>query len=481
MKSLGFIDKYLPIWIGLSMIIGVLLGVYVPSAKEAFESGKFADVSGPIAAGMIWMIYPVMCKIRYETVFEKGMGKHILISLVINWIIAPLFMVALGWATLPDLADYRSGLILVGTARCIAMVLIWNDLADGSIEYCAIIVAINSVLQILLYGPLSFVYVKYLGGGTMNILIWPVVRSVLVFLGIPLAAGFVTRAVGIKAFGDYRYKRFLNAIGPTSLLALLYVIIVMFASQGKQIVDNIGTVFRVVVPLVIYFGGMFSGVLLLCQILCIPYPIMVTQCFTAASNNFELAIAVASSVYGVDSKEAMTATIGPLVEVPVLVALVYVVRYINKYWYSGKIKSCVNEKCTLDQIVFACVRNAGRSQMASAFFNDIHGYKRFKAVSAGSNPAENIHDEIKPILTKLNIDIDELKPRKLTTDMVNESKVLVTMGCGESCPYNPNTRVIAWDIEDPCGQSDEKVLEIAMEIRDKCLELEQSLMYDMKC
>ncbi|KAG0002411.1 hypothetical protein BGZ79_003046 [Entomortierella chlamydospora] len=321
------------------MVGGVLIGYYVPNVESVLDASKFADVSLPIAIGLLVMMYPVFCRIKYEELgpLLKGrfMKNQILFSLVINWIVAPLLMVALAWMTLPDLPDYRSGVILVGVARCIAMVLIWNQLAGGNQEFCAVTVAINSLLQILLYGPLAFFYVVIVGKGTaFHIDMWVIFRSVLVYMGIPLLAGFLTRCM------LYRYewysKRFIPVVGKLSLLGLLYVIVVMFALQGHEIVNDIGNVLRTAVPLIIYFVVVFIGVLFWCIATKVPYDIAAPQCFTAASNNFELAIAVAVGTFGVKSKEALAATIGPLIEVPMLLLLVYVIKYARGRWFSSQ-------------------------------------------------------------------------------------------------------------------------------------------------
>lgn len=327
------------------MLAGVLLGYYVPGMREKLGSAKFANVNIPLAVGLIWMMYPILCKVRYEMLHKilntADIWKQIGFSMFINWIIAPLVMVGLGWATLPDLVEYRSGLVLVGTARCIAMVLVWNRLAGGDEEFCAIIVALNSILQVALYGPLSYVFVVVFSKGIhMGIDMWPVMQSVLVFLGIPLGAAVVTRFLVRRIHPDFYDKKFIPFLAPTSLLALLFVILILFASQGHDIVRNIKTVLRVIVPLIVYFTLMFFSVLAFCYYMCIPYKQTVVQSFTAASNNFELAIAVAASVYGEASKEAMAATIGPLVEVPVLLAFVYGLKFIKSKWYDRKTELC---------------------------------------------------------------------------------------------------------------------------------------------
>ncbi|KAF9111251.1 hypothetical protein BGX27_005198 [Mortierella sp. AM989] len=336
MWGLSLIDTLLPLWIIVCMVAGVLIGYYVPNVETVLDAAKFADVSLPIAIGLLIMMYPVFCRIKYEelgTIFKgRFMKNQIIFSLVINWIVAPLLMVALAWMTLPDLPDYRSGVILVGVARCIAMVLIWNQLAGGNQEFCAVTVAINSILQIVLFGPLAYFYVVIVGKGTnFQIDMWIIFRSVLIYMGIPLLAGFLTRWV-LRRY-DWYHKTFVPAVGKLSLLALLYVIVVMFALQGHEIVNDIGNVLRTAVPLILYFVIVFIGVLVWCIITKVPYDIAAPQCFTAASNNFELAIAVAVGTFGVKSKEALAATIGPLIEVPMLLLLVYVIKYVRGRWY----------------------------------------------------------------------------------------------------------------------------------------------------
>ncbi|KAF9178708.1 hypothetical protein BGZ51_005260 [Haplosporangium sp. Z 767] len=340
MWGLSLIDTLLPLWIIICMVGGVLIGYYVPNVETVLDAAKFADVSLPIAIGLLVMMYPVFCRIKYEELgaLFKGrfMRNQILFSLVVNWIVAPLFMVALAWMTLPDLPDYRSGVILVGVARCIAMVLIWNQLAGGNQEFCAVTVAVNSLLQIVLYGPLAYFYVVIVGKGTtFHIDMWIIVRSVLIYMGIPLLAGFLTRWI-LRRY-EWYHKTFVPLVGKLSLLALLYVIIVMFALQGHEIVNDIGNVLRTAVPLIIYFIAIFIGVLLWCLATKVPYEIAAPQCFTAASNNFELAIAVAVGTYGVKSKEALAATIGPLIEVPMLLLLVYVIKFVRGRWYSSQL------------------------------------------------------------------------------------------------------------------------------------------------
>lgn len=334
-KRLSFVDRYLFVWILGVMGIALLVGYYKREVKDKLQVAEIASVSLPIAIGLWVMMFPVLCKVKYEILggmLQKGqLTRTLIVSLIFNWLLGPALMTALAWATLPDLPHYRTGVILIGVARCIAMVLIWNDLARGDAELCAVLVAVNSTLQIVLYLPLALFYVKVLGGGSVNVGVWDVAKSVLLFLGVPLVAGIVTRytvfAIAGKAWFE---KRFVPVISPLALIGLLFTIFVMFASQAHSIVTNIGDVCRVAVPLVLYFVIVFFSCLFICRGIHMPYEEVVTQAFTASSNNFELAIAVAVGSFGIDSAEALAATIGPLIEVPALLALVYVTLYAKK-------------------------------------------------------------------------------------------------------------------------------------------------------
>ncbi|KAJ7284237.1 hypothetical protein O6H91_Y344300 [Diphasiastrum complanatum] len=337
-KGLSFLDRYLFVWIIVDMILAILLGYYFKGIKRAFEVANISSVSLPIAVGLWIMMYPVLCKVRYEVLgkmFRNGrLIRNLMLSLVLNWLVGPALMTGLAWATLPDLPHYRTGVILVGIARCIAMVLVWNDLAKGDKELCAVLVAVNSVLQILLYTPFALFYLKVLSRGHgIHVGTWAVAKSVLLFLGVPLAAGIITRYVLRGAFGKKWFEaKFVPFIGPWALLGLLYTIFVMFSIQAHEIVKDISNVVRVTVPLLLYFAIVFFSSVGVCRWLKIPYRDSVAQSFTASSNNFELAIAVAIGSFGIDSKEALAATIGPLIEVPVLIGLVYVMLYFRRSW-----------------------------------------------------------------------------------------------------------------------------------------------------
>ncbi|CAI0651843.1 hypothetical protein COL26b_004293 [Colletotrichum chrysophilum] len=333
-KSLGVLDRFLAVWIFLAMLIGILLGNFVPNAGPALQQGKFVGVSVPIAVGLLVMMYPILCKVQYEKLHEIFRTREIWIqlgfSVVINWIIAPFFMLALSWAFLPDKEGLRNGLILVGIARCIAMVLIWTSLARGDGNYCAILVAVNSFLQIVLFAPVALLFIRVIGrdNSISSISYSTVASAVGVFLGIPLGAAIVTRLVLLHTVGLKTYTtKIIPFLAPWSLIGLLYTIIVLFASQGSQVVHQIVSVVRVAAPLVVYFSVIFSATLLVARKLGFRYGLACTQAFTAASNNFELAIAIAVAAYGPDSDEALATTVGPLIEVPVLLALVYFVKW----------------------------------------------------------------------------------------------------------------------------------------------------------
>ena len=332
MKELSFLDRWLPAWILLAMAVGLLLGRFVPGLDTALEAVKIGEVSLPIAIGLLVMMYPVLAKVRYdETHRVAGDRRLMFTSLVLNWIVGPALMFALAWLALPDLPEYRTGLIIVGLARCIAMVLIWNDLACGDREAAAVLVAINSVFQVFAFGTLGWFYLQvlptWLGLPTTSaeFSVWSIVVSVLVFLGIPLVAGFLTRVLGERVKGREWYEeRFLPRIGPLALYGLLFTIVLLFALQGEAITTRPWDVARIALPLLVYFVLMFGIGLLSSRALGLNYSRSTTVAFTAAGNNFELAIAVAIGTFGVTSGQALAGVVGPLIEVPVLVGLVYV-------------------------------------------------------------------------------------------------------------------------------------------------------------
>ncbi|WP_255869836.1 ACR3 family arsenite efflux transporter [Arthrobacter jinronghuae] len=338
---LSTLDRFLPVWILAAMAAGLLLGRLVPGIGPALDSVKVSNVSLPIAVGLLVMMYPVLAKVRYDETSKVVADRKLMVtSLVLNWVAAPAFMFALAWIFLPDLPEYRTGLIIVGLARCIAMVMIWNDLACGDREAAAVLVAINSVFQVLAFGALGWFYLQVLPGWlglettSAGFSFWSITASVLIFLGIPLLAGFLTRTLGEKAKGrDWYEGTFLPKIGPWALYGLLFTIVLLFALQGDEITSNPLDVARIALPLLVYFLVVFGAGMLLGNLLHLGYPRTTTLAFTAAGNNFELAIAVAIGTYGVTSGQALAGVVGPLIEVPVLVALVYVALWAQKkYW-----------------------------------------------------------------------------------------------------------------------------------------------------
>ena len=340
-QRLSLLDRFLPIWIFAAMALGLVLGAVWPGVKDVFNALSIGSVSLPIAIGLLWMMYPVLAKVKYEELGKVGRAwEQFGVSLVLNWLIGPVIMFGLAWIFLPDQPALRTGLILVGLARCIAMVLIWNMLAGGDNEYCAVLVALNSVFQIVMYSPLAYLFLVVVPGwfgvqGTaLHIGMWDIAQSVLIFLGIPLAAGIITRFALIRRRGkDWYETRFMPRLGPTALVGLLFTIVVMFSMQGDKILAAPLDVLRVAVPLIIYFVLMFFASFALSLWRKFPYRLAATQSFTAASNNFELAIAVAVATFGIASQEALATVIGPLIEVPVLIGLVYVALWIKRVWF----------------------------------------------------------------------------------------------------------------------------------------------------
>ncbi|GAA2737653.1 ACR3 family arsenite efflux transporter [Actinocorallia aurantiaca] len=330
---LSTLDRFLAVWILLAMAAGLGLGRLVPGLDGVLAAVEIGGISLPIALGLLIMMYPVLAKVRYDRLDAVTGDRRLMASsLVVNWIVGPAVMFALAWLFLPDLPEYRTGLIIVGLARCIAMVIIWNDLACGDREAAAVLVALNSVFQVLAFGLLGWFYLDLLPGWlglgegeNLDISMWKIALNVVVFLGIPLVAGFLTRRLGEKRLGRERYETsFLPKIGPWALYGLLFTIVVLFALQGQTITSQPLDVARIALPLLVYFAILWFGTFALGKAIGLNYERTTTLAFTAAGNNFELAIAVAIATFGVTSGQALAGVVGPLIEVPVLVALVYV-------------------------------------------------------------------------------------------------------------------------------------------------------------
>ncbi|MHB1234461.1 MAG: ACR3 family arsenite efflux transporter [Microbacteriaceae bacterium] len=335
---LGKADRLLPVWILAAMTAGLLIADLSPEVGTVLNAFTIGSVSIPIALGLLVMMYPILAKVRYSNARAIGGDRRLVVSsLVMNWLVGPALMFLLAWIFLPDLPEYRTGLIIVGLARCIAMVLIWNDLACGDREAAAFLVAVNSVFQVVAFGALGWFYLQLLPGWlglpttSADFSLWSIMLSVLVFLGIPLLAGYLSRRIGEGTRGRSWYEaKFLPRVGPFALYGLLFTIVILFALQGRQIIDRPFDVVRIALPLLVYFAVTFLAGFGFGKLVGLGYERTVTLAFTAAGNNFELAIAVAIGTFGATSGQALAGIVGPLIEVPALLGLVYLALWLRR-------------------------------------------------------------------------------------------------------------------------------------------------------
>jgi arsenate reductase (thioredoxin) len=466
--GLAMPDRTLPVWIGAAMAAGLLLGRAVPGLGSALSAVAVDGVSLPIALGLLVMMYPVLATVRYDRLGEITRDRRLMVSsLVLNWLVGPAVMFTLAWLLLPDLPEYRTGLIIVGLARCIGVVVVWNDLARGDREAVAVLVAFNALFQVAWFAVLAWFYLSVLPGWLhlpqTGVDVGPgeIAESVVAFLGIPLLAGYLSHRLGERAKSRAWYEdRFLPRIAPWSRCGLLFIIVILFALQGHEITSRPWDVARIAIPLLVYIAIMWVGGYSLGIVLRRGYARTTTLAFTAAGNNFELAIAVAVGAYGATSGQALAGVVDPLIELPAMAGLVYVSLTL---WARLFRPTPVTAK---PSVLFVCVHNTGRSQMAAGLLAHLAG-NRIDVRSVGTKPADQVNPVVVAAMAELGVDISAAAPKMITGDAVQASDVVITMGCGDISPYCEGVPFRDWKLADPARQPVETVRTIRDEIADR--------------